>query len=79
MNMPEGLKKYLMSLGPDAVELIKSLAGSGAKVGKVGLEEGMGLAGKFPKVAAAGGGAGLAGLLSMMGEGEEEAGGGRFY
>lgn len=67
MNVPGGLQKYLMSLGPDAMELIKALGGAGKKVGKVGLEEGMGLASKFPKVAAGAGGGGLAALLSQLG------------
>lgn len=70
--MNPALLKYLQSLGPDALALMKGLGGAGKEIGKVGLDQGTKLAGEFPKTAAAAGGGGLAALLSSLGEDEEE-------
>lgn len=73
--MNPALQKYLMSLGPDALKLIQALGRGGKAIGGKVLDEGMGVAGQFPRAAtgaAAGGLGALLGKLGMQGDEEEE-------
>ncbi len=73
MNVPGGLQKFLMSLGPDAAGFLGSAAKGAGRVGKAAAQEGGRIASEYPKTSSAAGGlAGGGPRAALLGDEDEE-------